>query len=123
MAKKNDIIKDIKDNPKLLKFCNRILSLNTILENEEFRNMYIVSLISADQLTDEYDCDNTISEAEFILNNIDLFELNGDIKNKLINYMETAINIATREKKEFLNQKKTGLMKTLSNKIKKCFKI
>ena len=77
---------------------------NSILEGEMSRNMFFVSLISSDNLVDEHSCDDTIDTAEFILHNINLFVLNEEIKQKTIDYLKEAINIAERDKKEFINK-------------------
>lgn len=99
------IIKKIKQNTNLVKFCNRILNYNTIFENETTRCMFLVSLISADSLTDEQSCDETIEVANFILNHIDLFILEDNIKKDIISKMKSAIKIAKRDKKEFFIKK------------------
>jgi len=95
------ILKKISQNPNLISFCNRILNYNSIFENETTRSMFIVSLISADNLIDEQSCDETIEIANFILSNIDLFILEDDIKNNIISKMKSAIKIAKRDKKTF----------------------
>ena len=98
------IIKKIEQNPNLVKFCNRILNYNAIFENETTRCMFLVSLISADNLTDEHACDDTIEISNFILNHIDLMILEEDIKNEVIKYLNDAIKIAERDKKIFLKK-------------------
>jgi len=100
-----NIIKKIEQNQNLIKFCNRILNYNSILENETARSMFVVSLISADSLIDEHSCDETIDVANFILNHIDLFMLEDGIKKDLISKMNSAIKIAKRDKKQFINKK------------------
>ena len=95
------IIKKIKQNPNLVKFCNRILTYNAIFENETTRCMFLASLISADSLTDEQACDETIEVANFILNHINLFIIEDNIKRDIISKMKSAIKIAKRDKKEF----------------------
>lgn len=102
------IIKKIKQNPILVKFCNRILNYNSILENETTRSMFIVSLISADSLIDAQSCDETIDVANFILNHIDLFILEDDIKKDIVSKMNSAIKIAKRDKKQFINLTKNN---------------
>ena len=99
------IIKKIKQNPNLVKFCNRILTYNAIFENEMARSMFLVSLISADSLLNEHDCDETIEVANFILNHMDLFILEDNIKKDIISKMKSAIKIAKRDKKEFFVKK------------------
>ena len=98
-----EIIKKIESNHKLINFCNKIISYNIILENETTRNMFFASLISADCLIDINSCNETIETANFILNNINLFELEDSIKQDTIKYCNNAINIANRDKKTFLN--------------------
>lgn len=99
------ITKKIEQNQNLVKFCNRILNYNAIFENETTRCMFLVSLISADSLIDEHACDETIEVANFILNHIDLFILEDDIKKDIISKMKSAIKIAKRDKKQFINKK------------------
>lgn len=96
--------KKITDNPNLLAFCNKILLYNSILEGEISRNMFFVSLISSDNLVDEHSCDETIDTANFILHNINLFVLNDEVKEKTVGYLNDAIEIAERDKKEFINK-------------------
>jgi len=98
------IINKIEQNQNLIKFCNRILNYNSIFENEMTRNMFLVSLISADSLIDEHSCDETIEISNFILNHIDLFILEDDIKKDIISKMNIAIKIAKRDKKQFINK-------------------
>ena len=92
----------ISKNDKLLSFCNRILNYNSILENDFWRNMFLVSLISADSLIDIHSCEETIEISNFILNNIDLmiFEDENN-KNEIIKHLNSAIKIAERDKKNF----------------------
>ena len=96
----NIILKKISENPNLVKFCNKILSYNTILLDDFTRNMFLSTLISSDNLIDEHSCDDTIETAEFILNHIDLFILEDDIKKNLIKKLKDSIKIAKRDKKE-----------------------
>lgn len=99
------IINKIEQNQNLIKFCNRILNYNSIFENEMTRSMFLASLISADSLIDEHSCDETIEISNFILNHIYLFILEDDIKKDIISKMNTAIKIAKRDKKQFINKK------------------
>ena len=95
------IEKKIENNPNLVAFCNKILLYNSILEDEMARHMFFVSLISADTLTDERSCDETLEATNFILNNIDLFVLDEEVKEKTVDYLKDAVKIAERDKKGF----------------------
>ena len=99
----------ISNNDKLLSFCNRILNYNSILNTDAIRNMFLVSLISADSLVDVHSCDETIEISNFILSNIVLmlFE-NDDIKTYITNHLQDAIKIAKRDKKKFINKLKNN---------------
>ena len=94
-------IQNIQKNEKLMIFCNKILAYNFIFNNEVSRSMFFVSLISADCLVDEHQCDETIKTAKFILYNIDLFILEDNVKDFVIKYSKDAIRIAEKDKKEF----------------------
>ena len=106
LSSKMDLIKKISDNPKLVAFCNKILSYNAILEMEEARYLFLASLISADTLVDEESCRETLDTAYFIVNHMDFFQLEGNVREEVENYMENAINIALSELHEFKKTKK-----------------
>ena len=91
----------IAENSNLILFCNKIISYNDILNNDEARNIFFVSLISADTLIDVHSCNETIEIAEFILDHIDLMVLDDTTKKKVIKYMKDAISIANRDKELF----------------------
>lgn len=97
----NKTLKKISENPNLIAFCNKILGYNTILENEMSRNMFLVSLISADTLIDEHACDDTINICNFILSNMDLMMLEEDVKKNVVIHLKNGIRIAKRDKKQF----------------------
>ena len=101
----NVTLKKISENPNLISFCNKILSYNAIFENEMTRSMFLVSLISADNLIDEHACDETIETATFILNHINLMILEDENKKNIIKKLKKAIKIAKRDKKEFFINK------------------
>lgn len=101
----NVTLKKISENQNLIKFCNKILNYNAIFLDEFTRNMFLTSLISADNLIDIHACDDTIETAEFILNHIDLFILEDDIKKNVISHLQDTIKIAKRDKKQFIKSK------------------
>ncbi len=90
-----------ESNQNLIKFCNRIITYNSILDDETTRNIFLVSLMSADSLIDKYACDESIEISSFILNNIDLFVLEDNVKETVIKYLKDAIEISNKEKNNF----------------------
>lgn len=97
----NNTLKKISENPNLISFCNKILSYNVIFENEITRNMFFASLTNTDALIDEQSCIETIEIATFILNNINLFILEDDIKRLVEHYSENSIFMAKNMLKNF----------------------
>ena len=95
------ITNKIEANPKLVQFINKILSYNEIFNNEISCNMLFDSLISTDYLIDKYSCEETISIANFILSNIDLFVLENNIRKDVIKKCKNTIKIAKRDIKNF----------------------
>ena len=96
-----DIIKRIRENTNLIAFCNKIICYNDIFNDEVARSMFFVSLISADTLIDKHSCEETIEVTSFILNNIELFILEDDIKKSVIKYSKDALKIAKQDIKNF----------------------
>lgn len=84
-----ELIKKISDNPKLVAFCNKILTYNAIFDAEESRRLFISSLINADTLVDEESCRETLDTAYFI-----------------VNHVEKAIKIAFNELRNFRKERK-----------------
>lgn len=84
-----ELIKKISDNPKLVAFCNKILTYNAIFDAEEPRRLFLSSLINADTLVDEESCRETLDTAYFITNR-----------------MEKAIKIAFNELRNFRKERK-----------------
>lgn len=93
--------KKLETNPNLINFVNRILSYNSIFDNETTRSMFFVSLISSDCLIDKHTCEETIEIADFILKNINLFVLDENITKSVIKYCKDAKKIANRDLKKF----------------------
>lgn len=101
-----DIIKKITDNPKLVAFCNKVLTYESILGNNESRYLFLASLISADTLVDEVSCLETLDTTYFIINHMDFFQLEDKVKEEIETYLEKAIKIALNEIKEFKKENK-----------------
>lgn len=101
-----ELIKKISDNPKLVAFCNKILTYNAIFDAEESRYLFLASLISADTLVDEESCRETLDTAYFIVNHMNFFQLEENVREEIENYMEKAINIALSELRNFRKERK-----------------
>jgi hypothetical protein len=105
MKKRKLKIKDIEQNQKLLEFCTKVINISTMLNNDEIRYLYLVSLISSDNLVDVESCDNSIEHQKFLIDNIDLFNIDDKIRKEVLKYAKKGLLIAKRDRKMFLNNK------------------
>ena len=103
---KNLGINDIKRNDKLFSFCTRIINISNMLKDEKIRYFYLVALISSDNLVDAESCESSIERQEFIVNNIDLMDLDDKLKKEVLKYVKKGLRIAKRDLKLFKNQNK-----------------
>ena len=91
---------DIKNNKPLFEFCQKIWAYKVALECDK-RYLFLVSLISSHNLINEEACIHSIKTINFILDNIDLFDLKEDLKEEIIKFLENGIKIANRDLKMF----------------------
>lgn len=96
------IIKQIKNDERLMSFCRQIITFRNILESD-VRYLYLVTLISADTLLSVEDCEKSLEKLNFIKTNIDLIETDDDTKKETIKYVNKALKIVKRDLKEFKN--------------------
>ena len=96
-----DLVHHIQDNDKLFEFCHKVVTLSEILKHDESRYLYLVCLISSDTLVDVESCDRSIIETKFIIDHIDLLNLDDKVKKEVLKYARKGIRIARMERKEF----------------------
>lgn len=100
------LAKKIKENEKLLEFNRKILNINVILNNDNLRYLYMVSLISSDNIIDIASCDKSLESINFILNNIDLFDIDEKIRKEVVKYLKKGLRIIKRDRKTFIESLK-----------------
>ena len=93
------LIKKIKENEKLLEFNREILNISVILNNEGLRYLYLVSLISSDNIIDVASCDRSLQAINFIMEHIDLFGLDDKVKKEVTKYLKKGLRIIRRHRK------------------------
>ena len=93
------LIKKIKENEKLLEFNREILNISVILNNEGLRYLYLVSLISSDNIIDVASCDRSLQAINFIMEHIDLFGLDDKVKKEVTKYLKKGLRIIRRDRK------------------------
>lgn len=100
------LAKKIKENEKLLEFNRKILNINVILNNDNLRYLYMVSLISSDNIIDIASCDKSLESINFILNNIDLFDIDDKVRKEVVKYLKKGLRIIKRDRKTFIESLK-----------------
>lgn len=93
------LVKKIKENDKLLEFNREILNISVILNNEGLRYLYLVSLISSDNIIDVASCDRSLQAINFIMEHIDLFGLDDKVKKEVTKYLKKGLRIIRRDRK------------------------
>ena len=94
--------KDIEGNKPLYEFCRKIWSLKIALESN-MRYLFLASLISADSLVNAEACEDSIKHINFILKNIDLFDLKVELKKEVVKFLKDGLKIAKRDLSGFKN--------------------
>jgi hypothetical protein len=100
------LTKKIKENEKLLEFNRKILNINVILNNDNLRYLYMVSLISSDNIIDIASCNKSLESINFILNNIDLFDIDDKVRKEVKKYLKKGLRIIKRDRKAFVESLK-----------------
>ena len=100
------LVKKIKENEKLLEFNRKILNINVILNNDNLRYLYMVSLISSDNIIDIVSCDKSLESINFILNNIDLFDIDDKVRKEVVKYLKKGLRIIKKDRKTFIESLK-----------------
>ena len=93
------LVKKIKENEKLLEFNREILNISVILNNEGLRYLYLVSLISSDNIIDVASCDRSLQAINFIMEHIDLFGVDDKVKKEVAKYLKKGLRIIRRDRK------------------------
>lgn len=93
------LVKKIKENEKLLEFNREVLNISVILNNDNLRYLYMVSLISSDNIVDVASCDRSLKAINFVLNNIDLFGLDDKVHKEVVKYLKKGLRIIRRDRK------------------------
>jgi len=69
--------------------------------NSENKYLFLASLISSDNILNKEDAIESLEIVDYIINNIDNFNLTGEIKSEVIKYMNKAKKILDKDIKRF----------------------
>ena len=69
--------------------------------NSEYKYLFLVSLISSDSILNKEDAIESLEIVNYIINNIDNFDLTSEIKSEVIKYMNKSKKILHKDIKRF----------------------
>lgn len=69
--------------------------------NSENKYLFLASLISSDNILNKEDAIESLEIVNYIINNIDNFDLTSEIKSEIIKYMNKAKKILDKDIKRF----------------------
>ena len=95
----------LSTHQELTDFCLNIQRLEEILKNDEFRYLYLVSLISSDTMVDIESTEKCLDKIIFLNQNVKYMNLDNKVKEEVIKYTNKGIKIGKRDLKLF--KKKT----------------
>lgn len=74
-------------------------TLSKILHNEQFRYLYLVGLISSDTNITVDECNDNLNNLNYIKDNIDSLNLNNEVKNEVVKFVNDGIEILNNDLK------------------------
>ena len=100
---KRKLSKFIEENERLYTYIKRLYNYSFAVNSENWRYLFLVSLVSSDNLTDADSCKESIESMNFVKNNIDLITTNDKIKKEVLKYIKDGLKIANRDLKYYEN--------------------
>ena len=80
-----------------------INTLEKIFENEPMRFMFLIELISSDNIVDKKTCQESIEQLEFLDKNINSMQLTDELKKQVMEYVNNGLNILHNDLINFNN--------------------
>jgi hypothetical protein len=74
-------------------------TLGKILQNEQFRYLYLVGLISSDTNITVDECNENLNNLNYLKDNIDSLNLNNEVKNEVVKFVNDGIEILNNDLK------------------------
>ncbi len=103
---KMDLSTYINDNEKLWAFCWICYKIEQILNNDEFRYIYLVSLISSDTIIDIESANKCIDKLNEIKLVLPYLNITDKIKKETLKYIKKGLKIAKKDLKLFEEENK-----------------
>ena len=101
-----DLIPYINENQNLWKFCWSCYKIEQILNNDEFRYFYLVTLISSDTIIDIESANKCIDKLNEIKLVLPYLNITDKIRKETLKYIRKGLKIAKRDLKLFEEENK-----------------
>lgn len=100
---KRNLSKFIEENEQLYTYVKRIYNYSFAVNSEQWRYLFLVTLVSSDTLINAESCKKSIESMTFVRNNIDLITTDEKIKKEVLKYVKDGLKIANRDLKYYEN--------------------
>ena len=100
---KRNLSKFIEENERLYTYIKRIYNYSFAVNSEQWRYLFLVTLVSSDTLINAESCKKSIESMTFVKNNIDLITTDEKIKKEVLKYVKDGLKIANRDLKYYEN--------------------
>lgn len=100
---KRNLSKFIEENEQLYTYVKRIYNYSFAINSEQWRYLFLVTLVSSDTLINAESCKKSIENMTFVKNNIDLITTDEKIKKEVLKYVKDGLKIANRDLKYYEN--------------------
>lgn len=71
--------------------------IKNILNNKDIRFLFLVSLISSDNLIDKKDYEDSLKQINFIMDHLNELDLDDDVKKQTVEYLNKSLKIINKE--------------------------
>ena len=99
-------INEFEVNEELYSFLLKLANIEKILINDEFRYLYLVSLISSDNSVDIESANKMLGDVKFLTENLKYINVSDKTKKEVLKYMKDAPSILKNDIKEFKKESK-----------------
>ena len=100
---KRNLSKFIEGNEQLYTYVKRLYNYSFAVNSEQWRYLFLVTLVSSDTLINAESCKKSIESMTFVKNNIDLITTDEKIKKEVLKYVKDGLKIANRDLKYYEN--------------------
>lgn len=100
---KRNLSKFIEGNEQLYTYVKRLYNYSFAVNSEQWRYLFLVTLVSSDTLINVESCKKSIESMTFVKDNIDLITTDDKIKKEVLKHIKDGLKIANRDLKYFEN--------------------